>query len=146
MCDGSRRGPAATLIVMSKEEYLAALRPILERATGVASAQLRSLRDAAKEADVALTIGVFVGQDGEGPFDVYAQFEGADVFALNQQFQKERHLFGVTWTEDGWEPQVPARPRGWSRDELEDVVVDEVDRWVRSLAPNDPALEVLAYY
>lgn len=130
---------------MSKEEYLAALRPILECAMGTASAQLRSLRDAAKEADVALTIGVFVGQDGEGPFDVYAQFEGADVFALNQRFQKERHLFGVTWTEEGWEPGVPARPRGWSRDELEDVVVDEVELWVGTLVPNGPALEVLAY-
>lgn len=140
------RIPTATLAPMSKEEYLAALRPILERATVAASVQLSSLVDAAKEADVALTIGVFVGQDGEGPFDVFAQFEGADVFALNQRFQKERHLFGVTWTEEGWEPQVPARPRGWSRDELEDVVVDEVDRWVKVPAPTSPPLEVLPYY
>lgn len=146
MCDGSRRDPAATLTVMSKEEYLAALRPILESTTEVASAQLRSLLDAAEEADVTLTLGVFVGQDGEGALDVYAQFEGADVFALNQRLQKERHLFGVTWTEDGWEPGVPARPRGWSRDELEDVVVDEVELWVGTLVPNGPALEVLAYY
>lgn len=131
---------------MSKEEYLAALRPILDAATEAASAQLRSLLDATDEADATLTLGVFVGQDGEGPFDVYAQFEGPDVFALNQRFQKERQLFGVTWTEEGWEPQVPARPRGWSRDELEDVVVAEVERWAGSLAPNGPPLDVLAYY
>lgn len=76
---------------------------------------------------------MFVDQDGEGPFDVRAWFEGSDAFALDRRLDAERHLFGVVWGERDWKPAVPSRPHGWTRDELEEVVVDTVAEWLGPL-------------
>ncbi|WP_087015132.1 DUF6389 family protein [Leucobacter sp. 7(1)] len=125
---------------MTLEEYAAALQGILSRsgtATGVAG-HLEQLLDAARAqagGAEAILVDVFVDQDAEGPFDVWARFEGQEAFALDRRFERERHLFGVEWTEDGWDPDVPARPGGWSREDLETAVVSAVHEWIATLRP-----------
>ncbi|WP_162834142.1 DUF6389 family protein [Amycolatopsis circi] len=37
--------------------------------------------------------------------------------------------------QDGWEPAVPPRPHGWTRDDLEAAFVDVVRQWVTPLLP-----------
>ncbi|GAA1571691.1 DUF6389 family protein [Leucobacter aridicollis] len=126
---------------MDQRDYETALRPMLEEHSDVARARLERFVDAATAPGGAgggvdaIVINVFVDQDGEGPFDVWARFEGRDGFALDRRFDDERELFGVVWGEQGWEPEVPDRPAGWTRDDLEDAVVAAVAAWLRPLIP-----------
>lgn len=118
--------------------YVDALRPILDAHSEAVAAQLARFHVAAKDAGSSIDgiiLDVFVDEDGEGPFDVWARFSGQDAFKLDRQFDDDRHLFGVEWNEDGWEPEVPARPRGWTRDELEKVVLETVTEWLSPLIP-----------
>lgn len=115
-----------------------ALRPILDAHTSDVAARLARFCAAAEEAgnDIdGIILDVFVDQDGEGPFDVWARFSGQNAFALDRQFDDERQLFGVEWTEEGWEPNVPARPRSLTRDDLERVVLETVTEWLVPILP-----------
>ncbi|WP_101844953.1 DUF6389 family protein [Zhihengliuella sp. ISTPL4] len=122
------------------EPYACALRTVLDPESERVAAALGELHRAAVEAAngvEAILIDVFVDQDGEGPFDVWARFEGADAFELDRRLDEQRHLFGVEWTADGWEPAVPSRPRGWTRDRLEEAVLVVVAEWIEGLLPAD---------
>ena len=130
---------------MDQRDYETALYPLLEVRSDTVRARLERFASAATSsagdgaggtASVdAIVINVFVDQDGEGPFDVWARFEGRDGFALDRRFDDERQLFRVLWGELGWEPEVPGRPAGWSRDDLEDALVAAVATWLRPLLP-----------
>ncbi|CRK51918.1 conserved hypothetical protein [Rhodococcus sp. RD6.2] len=41
----------------------------------------------------------------------------------------------MTWTEDGWEPDVQPRPRGWSHADLEKAVLYTVAEWIAPMIP-----------
>ncbi|MFB9926974.1 DUF6389 family protein [Amycolatopsis halotolerans] len=118
---------------MDTGDYRAAVTGILGTAAQETSARLERFWTEARAEGIV--IDVFVDQDGEGPFDVWARFEGADAFALDRRFDDDRHLFGVVWDEDGWVPAVPPRPRGWTRDDLEAAVVEVVTEWITPLIP-----------
>lgn len=123
---------------MDAQEYANTLRPLLAAATDDAADRLERFRSAAEGAGSGvegIVIDVFVDQDGEGPFDVWARFEGRDSFSLDRRFDDSRHLFGVEWGEYGWEPAVPARPHGWTADDLEEAVVAAVVEWITPLIP-----------
>ena len=121
---------------MNVARYRSDLTPILDAASDEVVARLRRFADVATD---GIVIEVFVDQDGEGPFDVWARFDGSDGFALDRRFDDERHLFGVEWGEEGWVPEVPARPRDWSRDDLETELVDIVANWLSGLIPDHPS-------
>lgn len=125
---------------MDAAEYRRSLAHILATRSADVAATLERLGGAASDAAGVkvdgVTIDVFVDQDGEGPFDVWARFEGADAFVLDRRFDDERRLFGVEWGDIGWEPAVPSRPRGWSRDDLAETIVDVVATWLDTLIPN----------
>ncbi|MFJ8689663.1 DUF6389 family protein [Micromonospora wenchangensis] len=127
---------------MEARDYADELGSILATRTAEVTSRLTRFRLAAEEAggDVeGIIIDVFVDQDGEGPFDVWARFCGDAACALHQRFDEERHLFGVEWGEEGWEPDVPGRPRGWTRDDLERVVLEVVTEWISPVIPQGPA-------
>ena len=120
------------------QTYTDALRPILAAHSEDVAARLARFQAAAENAGSSIDgiiLDVFVDQDGEGPFDVWARFSGQNAFALDRQFDDERQLFGVEWTEEGWEPNVPARPRGLTRDDLERVVLETVTEWLVPILP-----------
>lgn len=116
-------------------EYREALRAVLDAVSQPAAARLSALHRAAAIGADGILIEVFVEQDAEGPFSVWGRFEGADSFSLDRRLGDERELFSVIWGEEGWEPAVPARPAGWSREQLEDSVVDVVAEWIDPLIP-----------
>lgn len=123
---------------MDADEYRAALRTVLDGATPAVTTRLGVVHDAVTEQTEGIVIEVFVDQDGEGPFDVWARFVGSDAFTLDQLLDVQRHLFGVTWGAEAWDPAVPPCPREWSRDAFEAVVVDVVDvvaEWIDPLIP-----------
>ncbi|MGO2141835.1 MAG: DUF6389 family protein [Leucobacter sp.] len=120
---------------MNQSDYESALRPLLEAHSDSVRGRLERFAAAAGTGVDAIVVNVFVDQDGEGPFDVVARFEGREGFALDRRFDGERELFGVTWGELGWEPDVPARPAGWSRDDLEDAAIACIASWLRPLLP-----------
>ncbi|MGW7532987.1 DUF6389 family protein [Amycolatopsis sp. NPDC054798] len=121
---------------MDTGEYRAAVTGILGSAAQETFARLERFWAAARAAEAeGIVVDVFVDQDGEGPFDVWARFAGRDAFALDRRFDDDRQLFGVVWGEAGWEPEVPPRPRGWTRDELEAVLVEVVAEWISPLIP-----------
>lgn len=123
---------------METRDYVSKLAPILDASTAEVADRLARFGLAANEAGDGvdrIIVEVFVDQDGEGPFDVWARFDGRAGFALDRRFDEERHLFGVEWGEDGWEPEVPGRPRGWTRDDLELGALTAVAEWVSPLIP-----------
>ncbi|WP_217131995.1 DUF6389 family protein [Leucobacter chinensis] len=125
---------------MNSDTYRDAVWPFLAETTPQVTEVLDRLHRAATAEGVSIdgiTVTVFVDQDGEGPFDVWAAFEGRDAFTLDRRFDDDRHLFGVEWGEQGWEPDVPPRPRAWSRDEFEEAVLEVVTEWLQPLTPKD---------
>ncbi|WP_345351169.1 DUF6389 family protein [Rhodococcus olei] len=120
---------------MDAAEYRAELRRILDAASAGVAGRLLKIGDAATDRTEAVEIDVFVDQDGEGPFDVWARFVGADAFTLDRRLDDELQLFEVTWGERGWAPAVPPCPRGWTRDEFEEVIVEVVAEWLAPLIP-----------
>lgn len=123
---------------MTTTDYRDALRPLLDGASQSAAGRLSALHRAATPGTEGVFIDVFVDQDAEGPFGVWARFEGADSFRLDRQLGDERELFIVIWGEEGWEPAVPGRPAGWSREELEAALVEVVAEWLAPLIPKGP--------
>ncbi|UOR01089.1 DUF6389 family protein [Leucobacter allii] len=126
---------------MDAAAYRAAVGAALAAESRRAEERLERFAEAALADDAAIDgieIDVFVGQDGEGPFDVWARFLGRDAFRLDRRFDAERRLFGVEWGELGWEPAVPARPRGWTRDALAEQVAAAVQEWLEPLLPAAP--------
>jgi hypothetical protein len=116
-------------------EYRDALRAVLDAMSPSVADRLSTLHRAATAGADGVLIDVFLDQDAEGPFGVWARFEGADSFTLDRRLGDLRELFSVIWGEEGWEPPVPARPAGWSRDQLEDAIVEVVAEWIDPLIP-----------
>ncbi|QCQ90976.1 DUF6389 family protein [Rhodococcus sp. SGAir0479] len=117
---------------MNRDEYLSALAAVLDRYTDAAAGKLSAIVDALPAAATELCIDVFPDQDGEGTFDVWVRLEGPDYFAINKPIDAHRHLFGIVYTEDGVEPDVPR----WGHDApfgVEDAVVDAAAAWLTVL-------------
>lgn len=120
---------------MRSVEYRDALRAVLDRVSASTDVRLSGLHRAATAGVEGVLIDVFLDQDAEGPFAVWARFEGADSFGLDRQLGDDRELFSVIWGEEGWEPPVPPRPADWSREQLEDAIVEVVADWIDPLIP-----------
>ncbi|MCW2288460.1 DUF6389 family protein [Leucobacter luti] len=120
---------------MGSIEYRDALKAVLDAESQTLTARLSVLHSAAAVGADGVLIEVFVDQDAEGPFGVWARFEGADAFSLDRQLGDDRELFAVIWGEEGWEPAVPSRPSDWSRAHLADVIVEVVAEWINPLIP-----------
>lgn len=120
---------------MRSVEYRDALRAVLDRVSASTDVRLSGLHRAATAGVEGVLIDVFLDQDAEGPFGVWARFEGADSFGLDRQLGDDRELFSVIWGEEGWEPPVPPRPADWSREQLEDAIVEVVADWIDPLIP-----------
>lgn len=101
----------------------------------VTAVRLSAIHRVATAGADGVLIDVYLDQDAEGPFGVWARFDGPDSFSLDRRLGDERELFSVIWGEEGWEPPVPARPAGWSRAQLEGTIVDVVAEWVDPLIP-----------
>ncbi|MFD2841651.1 DUF6389 family protein [Populibacterium corticicola] len=122
---------------MIQAEYRAQLRRILDTVSDEVTAKFIRFHEAATAVSNSLVVDIFLDQDGDGPFNIWARFDGPGAFTLDRHFDDERQLFGVVWGENGWTPPVPARPDGWTRDELEEAVFDVVHEWLDPLIPND---------
>ncbi|CAM3073190.1 DUF6389 domain-containing protein [Prescottella defluvii] len=118
--------------MVDRDEYLTTLAAVLNDHTDAAAAELTAILDALPAETTELCIDVFPDQDGEGTFDVLVRLEGPDHFALNKTIDAHRHLFGVVYTEDGLDPDVPQ----WSRSApfcVQDAVVDAAAAWIAQL-------------
>ncbi|MDQ6525271.1 DUF6389 family protein [Nocardioides sp. LHD-245] len=136
---------------MDEDTYRRRLAGILGDHTGDLTARLRAIAEAsagpAGERVAGVVVDVFPGEHDEGAFDVWARFDGPDVFALNRPIDDVRHLFGVTYGERGFEPDVPAFGAGEPDFALAEVIVDVVASWVEPVwaavaPPSVPAFEV----
>lgn len=122
---------------MDLAAYAAALRGVLATRTDDVTARLRRMAEVAAGPDGArvrgIVVDVFPDQDGEGTFDVWARFEGPDLFALNKPIDDVRHLFGVVHTETGLEPDVPEPPVGVAPFDLADAIAEVVTAWAEEI-------------
>ncbi|WP_075205271.1 DUF6389 family protein [Leucobacter musarum] len=120
--------------------YPAALREVLDTMAPDAQRRLAIVADAARAAGLTeVVLDVFVDDDAEGPFDIWARFPEESVFETQHRVGDERQIIGVEWTEDGWDPDVPPSPRGWGRIELEHAVLTAVTGWIAQLLPEASA-------
>ncbi|MER8193485.1 DUF6389 family protein [Streptomyces microflavus] len=117
--------------------YRAELGRVLDTSSPSVVRRLEAIRDIATAGTDEVTIDVFPDQEGHGTFAVWARFSGEGSFALDRQIGDERELFKVVWTEDGWEPAVPAPPASWSTLHFENVLFDIVAEWIDLLIPPD---------
>ncbi|XBB69418.1 DUF6389 family protein [Nocardioides sp. WV_118_6] len=122
---------------MDRDAYLPALRRILDTRTADVTARLRRVAEVAAGPDAArvqgIVVDVFPDQDGEGTFDVWARFEGPDLFVLNKPIDDVRHLFGVVHTEDGLEPAVPEPDGGGTGFDPAEAIVEVVTAWIEEI-------------
>lgn len=126
---------------MNSVEYRDALRAVLDAASPSVAAGLSTIHRAATARVDGVLLEVFLDQDAEGTFSIWARFDGADGFTLDRQLGDERELFSVIWGEEEWEPPVPPRPVDWSRQMLTDTIIDVVAEWISPLIPvGAPAL------
>ncbi|MGW9113970.1 DUF6389 family protein [Microbacterium sp. NPDC055683] len=121
---------------MDHTEYQRTVLTVLDGATTASSACVAAIHRATVNAGAGVLIEVFVDQDAEGPFSVWVWFEGDDAVALDRELGVEHERFGVIWGEEGWEPPVPPRPVGWSRQLLTETIVAGVAEWVDPLIPS----------
>jgi len=125
---------------VDEQTYRRRLRDVLDAHGSELDRRLRAIAAAATgpqaERVTGLAVEVFLDQDGEGAFDVWARFEGADSFALNRPVDGVRHLFGVVHGERGLEPDVPPLGAGFDGGA---VVLDVVTSWVRAAWESAPA-------
>lgn len=89
----SRRSTAPVRTV----EYRDALRSVLDSVSQFTAVRLSATHRAATAGADGVLIDVFVEQDAEGPFGVWARFDGPDSFSLDRQVGDERELFSVIW-------------------------------------------------
>lgn len=121
-------------------EYRDALRPLLEAASTRVSGILKTLAGAANIPGIdGVVLDVYVGQDPEGPFDIWARFAGPRGTELDFALGDARAVFGVEWSETGWDPGVPPCPAGWSLEVFEAAVLAAVAEWIDPLIPAAPA-------
>ncbi|WP_377322433.1 DUF6389 family protein [Pimelobacter simplex] len=122
---------------MDHDAYTRALRRILDTRTADVATRLRRIAEVATGPEgarvQAVVVDVFPDQDGEGTFEVWARFDGADFFALNKPIDDVRHLFGVVHTETGLDPEVPAPPAGTTPYDLADAIAAVVTAWVEEI-------------
>lgn len=116
-------------------DYRRQLRAVLDAEAAAVRARLGLIRDAVTARTEGIAIDVFTDPDASGAFDVWARFAGADSFVLDRKLDDTRCLFGVVWGEEGWEPDVPSKPRDWSRDALEHAIFETVVEWLDPLVP-----------
>ncbi|MFK4763111.1 DUF6389 family protein [Microbacterium sp. ZW T5_45] len=122
---------------MTADDYATALHAALATTDTEVRRRLVLIADAAAAASVdMIVLDVFLDDDAEGPFDVWARFEGESVFVTQQRLGEDRHLVDIAWTEDGWTLDVPARPQSWSREALLDAIIDVVAGWLSGLIPS----------
>ncbi|MFM1729278.1 DUF6389 family protein [Prescottella soli] len=117
---------------MQRAEYISELGTVLDRHTDAAAEKITAILAACPAEATELCFDVFPDQDGEGTFDVWARLDGPDHFALNKPIADHRHLFGIVYTEDGLEPDVPR----WSSNApfcIQDAIVDAAATWVGEL-------------
>lgn len=117
---------------MDRTEYLTELDAVLGRYTDAAAEKISAIQGACPQEATTLCFDIFPDQDGAGTFDVWARLDGPDSFLLNRPVDGHRHLFGIVYTEDGIEPEVPL----WSRSapfSVPDAVVDAAAKWVGEL-------------
>lgn len=117
---------------MDRTDYLSTLAAVLNRHSDVAADKLSAILEALPPEATELCIDVFPDQDGEGTFDVWARLDGPDHYVLNTPIDAHRHLFGVVYTEDGVEPDVPLMARD-ATFVVEDAVVDAAATWLTAL-------------
>ncbi|WFR71340.1 DUF6389 family protein [Prescottella defluvii] len=117
---------------MQRAEYISELGTVLGRHSEAAAEKISAILAACPAEATELCFDVFPDQDGEGTFDVWARLDGPDHFALNKAIDDHRHLFGIVYTEDGLEPDVPL----WSRNApfcVQDAIVDAAAAWLTEL-------------
>lgn len=125
---------------MTADDYTDSLRAVLSTTDDDVRRRLALIADAADDGAIdVVVLDVFVDDDAEGPFDVWARFEGESVFVTQQRLGDERQLVDVVWSEHGWTPAVPARPSDWSRSDLLAAIIDVVATWLAPLLPASAA-------
>lgn len=121
---------------MTTTAYLRSLIEAINPEREAVRERLLAVAAAATPAISAIAIDLFVDQDAEGPFDAWARYEGPGGTELNLLVGDARHVFGVNWGELSWEPDVPPRPIGWSREDLEAALFTGFGDWLSELIPS----------
>ncbi|WP_414933024.1 DUF6389 family protein [Vibrio europaeus] len=94
-------------------------------------------------------IEVFASQDGDGMFSVYVSLDGPDLHVLNKAIERYASLFEPKYVGSNIKPYIPTVDPFDVDFEVNDVVVDCVANWIKSiwekpkvLASNIPVIVV----
>lgn len=118
---------------MTRDEYIQAVRRILDEHTErAASALAQALAIVPKKA-TKVALDIFVDQDGEGFLDVQVGLEGPDLYVLNRAIASYAALFDTRMTEQGLVPNLPLMDPDDADFSVQDILTDCAASWLKSV-------------
>ena len=105
----------------------------LAKHSGSMASSLKDLFANIPENTREIHIEVFASQDGDGMFSVYVSLEGPDLYVLNKSIERYASLFEPKYVGTTIKPYIPTVDPFEFDFEVNDVVVDCVANWIKSV-------------
>lgn len=105
----------------------------LAKHSGSIASSLKELFAKLPENTREIHIEVFANQDGDGMFSVYVSLEGPDMYVLNKSIEEYACLFEPKYVGTTIKPYIPTVDPFEVDFEVNDVVVDCVANWIKSI-------------
>jgi len=118
---------------MERDEYVETVKGVLEGATGSAKGKLVVAIPLIPTVTKAITLEIFVDQDGEGFLDVQLSLDGPDLHVLNQNISDCATLFETKVTQDGLEPPLPLMDSFNEKFSVHDALTDCAGEWISTV-------------
>tara|TARA_R110000764_G_scaffold13183_1_gene38068 strand:+ start:3317 stop:3763 length:447 start_codon:yes stop_codon:yes gene_type:complete len=118
---------------MGENQYRIELKKVLDAHKSNAEKRLDMIFKSLPENTKSIELMIFPDQDGEGTFSVRVSLSGPDLYVLNKAIEDTADIFNVKHTSQGLEPNVPMMDPFNSSFDINDVLVDVVGNWVKSI-------------
>jgi len=118
---------------MEETEYRSELRKILDENSAAALSHLNTALQAIPTKAQSIELIIFPDQDREGTFSLSVSLSGPDLHILNKAIADSADIISVKYTDRGLEPKVLLMDPFNSDFEVNDVLADVVDNWLKTI-------------
>jgi hypothetical protein len=118
---------------MTREEYMLAVRSVLDQHIDFAASRLRTALSRIPAKAQRVSVDIFVDQDGEGLLDVRVGLDGPDRFVLIKALGGHALIFQSRMTRYGLAPPLPHMDPENASFSVHDALTDCAAAWVLSV-------------
>lgn len=118
---------------MERDEYIDAVKRVLEASTSSARAKLVAAIPLIPTTTKDVSLEIFVDQDGEGFLEVQLSLDGPDLYVLNQAVKDHAELFATRMSETRLEPPLPLMNPFNEKFSVHDALTDCAAEWISSV-------------